>query len=201
MTPRATPLPPAERRRAIIAAAVPLIRERGFAVSTAEFARAAGIAQGTLFRVFPKKVDLVHAVLASLTDPTDDIADLDAIDRSLPLETRVRLVVDQWGRRIADVSVVFSALYASGGGPHLKRDGGHDHTRHAEQSERLNQAVTRLLEPDRDRLRVSPELAAAYLRSAIFSARHPMLHDGPALTTDDLVALMLHGISTEGSPC
>lgn len=200
VSPRATPLPPDERRHAIIAAAIPLIRERGFAASTADVARAAGIAEGTLFRVFPTKYDLVHAVIGTLTDPADDIAALDAVDRSLPLEQRLRFVIDQWGTRIAEVSVVMAALFASGG-QHLDRDGLGDHRRHADQSAQLNEAVTRLLEPDRARLRVPPDRAAAFIRSAIFSARHPMLHQGPTLTTDDLVALLLHGISTEGSPC
>ena len=55
VTPRATAMSPDDRRRAIVAALVPLIVERGGEVSTREIAQAAGIAEGTIFRVFADK--------------------------------------------------------------------------------------------------------------------------------------------------
>jgi AcrR family transcriptional regulator len=52
-----------ERREALIEAAVPVFAERGFrAASTVEIAKAAGISQAYLFRLFPTKVDLFVAV-------------------------------------------------------------------------------------------------------------------------------------------
>jgi AcrR family transcriptional regulator len=44
---------PDDRRRAIVAAVVPLLLEHGDDVSTRQIADAAGIAEGTIFRVFP----------------------------------------------------------------------------------------------------------------------------------------------------
>ena len=52
-----------ERRTALVEAAIPVFAEHGFrAASTVEIARAAGISQAYLFRLFPTKVDLFLAV-------------------------------------------------------------------------------------------------------------------------------------------
>ena len=61
MTPRATPLAPEDRRTAILAAVIPLLVEKGGDVSTKEIAQAAGIAEGTIFRVFADKATLLVA--------------------------------------------------------------------------------------------------------------------------------------------
>ncbi|HBX79727.1 MAG TPA: TetR/AcrR family transcriptional regulator, partial [Propionibacteriaceae bacterium] len=49
---RAAPLSPDDRRRALIAATRPLLAEFGPDVSTRRIAEAAGVAEGTIFRVF-----------------------------------------------------------------------------------------------------------------------------------------------------
>lgn len=55
-----------ERRAAIEAAAVPVFAEHGFrGASTAEIASAAGCSEGLLYKLFPTKLALFAAVLAS----------------------------------------------------------------------------------------------------------------------------------------
>src|SRR5579862_4940187 len=53
-----------ERRRAIVAAAVPLFARKGFAgTTTKELAEAAGISEALLFRHFPSKKQLYGEIL------------------------------------------------------------------------------------------------------------------------------------------
>ena len=83
-----------ERRRDIIAVTVPLIETEGFSVSTKKIADAAGIAEGTVFRVFPTKEDLLRAAMASYMDLSDLIDKIDAIDSDLPLEDKISEIID-----------------------------------------------------------------------------------------------------------
>ena len=66
---RATPLPPSERRAAIIAATLPLLRTIGPPVTTREIAKAAAVAEGTIFSVFADKDDLIEATARAGFDP------------------------------------------------------------------------------------------------------------------------------------
>jgi AcrR family transcriptional regulator len=51
-----------ERRDTVLTAAVPIFAERGYTASTLEIAKAAGISQAYLFRLFPTKAELFAAV-------------------------------------------------------------------------------------------------------------------------------------------
>ena len=71
VSPRATSMSPDDRRKAIVTALVPLIVERGGEVTTREIAQAAGIAEGTIFRVFPDKKSLLMAAAEEAINPSD----------------------------------------------------------------------------------------------------------------------------------
>src|SRR3954449_11565744 len=86
---RAAALPPEERREALIAATLPLVLEHGTDVSTRLIAEAAGVAEGTIFRVFPSKDDLIEAVVASAFDPSSLVEAVTQVDRTLPLADRL----------------------------------------------------------------------------------------------------------------
>ena len=68
MSPRAEALPQTERRDQIVDAALPLLREHGRQVTTRQIADAAGIAEGTIFRAFASKEEIIEAALARLAD-------------------------------------------------------------------------------------------------------------------------------------
>src|SRR3954466_13304322 len=86
---RAAALPPEERREALIAATLPLVLEHGTDVSTRLIAEAAGVAEGTIFRVFRTKDDLVEAAIASAFDPSALVDAIGGLDRSAPLADRL----------------------------------------------------------------------------------------------------------------
>mgnify|MGYP002138799000 CR=1 FL=1 len=57
-------MPPEQRRAAIIEATIPLLQEQGTGLTTKQVAEAAGVAEGTIFRVFDSLQDLIEAMLA-----------------------------------------------------------------------------------------------------------------------------------------
>src|SRR4051794_26805378 len=88
-TGRAAALPADERRAAIIDAVVPLLREHGEAVTCRQIALAAGIAEGTIFRVFADKDELLLAAFEQEVDLAPLEASIRRIDPSLPFEQRL----------------------------------------------------------------------------------------------------------------
>ena len=75
---------PEERRAALIAATIPLLREHGPDVSTRQIAHAAGVAEGTIFGVFSDKNTLLATALASALDPRPTLDAIAAIRGEFP---------------------------------------------------------------------------------------------------------------------
>src|SRR3954465_1771242 len=83
---RATALPPDERRSMIVAATLPLLLEHGDRVTSRQIAEAAGIAEGTIFRAFVDKDEIITAAVEAALDTEPLEAAVSAIDPSLRLE-------------------------------------------------------------------------------------------------------------------
>src|ERR671931_1196638 len=80
---RARPLPPEERRAALIAATLQLVATHGTKVTSRQIAEAAGVAEGTIFRVFPDKEALIRAAVAAALDPGPVLAEIGRVDLAL----------------------------------------------------------------------------------------------------------------------
>lgn len=176
---RAAALPPDERRSAIVAATIPLVAAHGDAVTTRQIADAAGIAEGTIFRVFNDKDAVIAAVLDSVLDPAPLDEAIAAIDATLPLEQRLLAAVSLLADRTLKVWGIVSGI-----GPR--------HQEHARQPLADSGALVALLRPDARRLRLDPLLAARTLRAMALALTHPLLTPEP-FEPDEIVATFLHG--------
>src|SRR3954447_3258046 len=107
---RAAALPPDERRSMIIEATVPLLLEHGSMVTTRQIADAAGIAEGTIFRAFADKDELLAAVIEAALDPAPLERALASIDPSLPLPEIVAAAAAVAQRRVVDIWRLVSSI-------------------------------------------------------------------------------------------
>ena len=84
-------------------------------MTSRELAEAAGVAEGTLFRVFTDKVTLVREAVLAAVDPADAIPEIAAIDRTLPLrDTLLARVLAQALARVGESMRWMSLLHEVG---------------------------------------------------------------------------------------
>jgi len=188
---RAAALPTEERRSTIVDATLPLFLAQGAAVTTREIAQAAGIAEGTIFRVFPDKTALLEAVMEAALDPAPTNAAIAAIDDRLPFEARLVAAVEILRQRVLYVFRVLSL--ASG------TTRGTSPTRNAELP-----SLIAIFEAHGAQLTHSPADAARILRGLTFACVHPSFGADDPLTSEQIVAVFLDGIrcgKAGESPC
>lgn len=184
---------PDQRREAIITATVPLVREHGLDVSTRQIAEAAGIAEGTIFRVFDDKESLLRQAVEAAVHPGDAERRLQAIGFDLPLEQRLLIAAEILHERLTSV---FQLMAAIGFNRPPGDDGRNDPPRHAGTMAILET----LIEPDRDKLRFPPAEVARRLRLLCFAGFHPLITDHQPLTPAEVVDLLLHGVWAGADP-
>jgi AcrR family transcriptional regulator len=174
-------MPPVERRAAIVAAVVPLLAEFGDAVTCRQIAAAAGVAEGTLFRAFTDKDELLRAALDAALDPEPLEAALRRIDPSLPFERRLVEATALVQQRVVDVWRLVSNL-----GPDLHGRGRRPMADSA--------ALAEIFASESGRLCVDPVDAARMLRGLTLSLTHPMIAS-ERTPAAQIVAVILHGIA------
>ena len=166
MSQRAPAMPPEARRAAIVEATLPLLLERGAGISTRQIAEAAGIAEGTIFRVFPDKDAVVQAAIEQAIDPAL------SFDDQLVEAVRImqRRTVAIWQL----LAVVGDVHKPTGRPPELP-------------------SLAKLLAAHSAVLRADPATAARQLRSVTLAVSHPAIYGEP-MPPQEIVALVLDGI-------
>ena len=187
---RAPGMSPEQRREAVVRAALPLVGEHGAAVTTAQIARAAGIGEATIFRVFDDKQAVLDACVTAALDPTVVLQELRSIALEQPLAVRLVEAADALDAHFARVGSVLGALHATGhAGPRRAPVPG---SRERSVSATF-EAIVELIEPDKERLRLPVETLANAFLSLLFPARvggHP---GGRTVAIEDLVDVFLYG--------
>jgi AcrR family transcriptional regulator len=154
---------PEARRAAIVAAALPLVVQHGSGVLTADIAAAAGIAEGTIFRVFPDKEALLAACLASVADTTEVQRQLTEIDE-VPLESAVEQAVDVVLAHLAVAMPVVMRVTTTGPTPRAARG------LRAQLIEETLTELAAVLEPYAEELTVPVAEAAPILQVLVLGA-------------------------------
>jgi AcrR family transcriptional regulator len=187
----------------IIQTAIPLLVEIGPAVTTLQIARAAGISEPTLFRVFEDKNDLLGACMTEVTDPGHTVDELAAIEPDLPLTERVVALIEVLRAQGERTGAVIGAVsLAAAGRPRRHEDfATADRERlsagRAESYARLHDGIVAVLESDAAGLRTSPTEAASLVLAIVLAlGRGGGWNTGEAgVTTAGLADLILHGIA------
>lgn len=176
----------ADRRDALVTATLPLLLEHGRTVTTRQIADAAGVAEGTIFRVFESKDDLVLAAVEQGLDMAPFLTDLEAIDPDQDLRGKL---LDICARLQLRFKGVFALMTAMGmvGPPKARR--------HMEaERRRAEDIMLALVEPEADLLTCHADQLVHMLRMLTFSGTHPHISDGRQLTPDQIVGVLLDGV-------
>jgi len=188
--------------------------------STKEIAEASGVAEGTIFRAFDTKDELIDAVIAVTFCPAPLVRQLREVDLDLPLRDRLVVMVTILQQRFSELFDLMVGLGLSAppadrmkGHQACTPDSGHvpDFGMRAQHgcaaasdagtSEggvmgrgQATEAVIALIEPDADLLTCSPKELARVLRLLTFSGSHRKITDGEPLTPETIVDVILSGV-------
>jgi AcrR family transcriptional regulator len=179
----------ADRRSALVDVTLPLLVEHGRTVTTRQIAEAAGVAEGTIFRVFESKDDLVQAALDHAFDIEPFLEDLRLIDPDQSLRDLVSDVVTLLQGRFQGIFTLMTAVGMVG------PPAGRAHMRHTR--EEADRITGDLFARHADEVRVPVAQLVHVTRLLTFSGSHPHIADGRILTTDEIVSTVLDGLLTK----
>lgn len=191
-----------ERREAIVQAALPLLVEHGAHLSTRQVADAAGIAEGTVFRVFADKDELLRACLSEAFRTDDLCARIGQVPGEQDLPTRLvdagMLVLDH----MAQLGAMMQSLAASGYNIHQQRtqnQRAEDEDDHLRFMRDLTEATTGLLAADEHRLRIPADQLVRMFLGLLTSTRFdPLAGQDRRAAVAQRVDVLLNGGQHDG---
>jgi AcrR family transcriptional regulator len=177
------------RRAQLVDVTLRLLRVHGRAVTTRQIAEAAGIAEGTIFRVFASKEELVDAAIARAFEPGDVVARIESIDAALPLRERLLTLTALLQQRFRANFGLMQKVGLVGPPAHL-----HDSAAASEWRSRLEALLAGVVGEDVDQLAVPVEDFVHVLRLLTFAGSHQHIADGRLLTPEQIVDTVLLGL-------
>lgn len=188
---------------------VPLLLAGDTDISTTRIAQAAGFAEGTVFRAFQDKKELLLACAHHALVADAEVRRIQEIDRREPLAARLTAAIEVVGNYLDRIGSVMQTMQAGGvrwdHGPGAHKHGGDDkrtddkrtdeHGRKGPmQMGRLSGALAELFPPEAEGLRAAPELAAQLLLGSVFASRRNNLRFDGVVDNSKIVDLFLHGV-------
>lgn len=203
---------PDDRRDALVGVFLDLAHRTGRKPSTSEIAHEAGVAEGTIFRVFPTKESLEAEAVETAFCPGPTRRAIAAIGTDLDLRDRLVAFTTIMQRRFTEVFGLMAALGLTqppnrGGhlscytaGHHLRGDsaGQTDPSacNHQAAHQPFLETIEELISDRTEDLVVPPAQVAHRIRLLAFSGSHPGIADGNTLTPEEIVDTVLYGLLT-----
>ncbi len=192
---RARPMSPEERLDALIDTTLSLLREHGRAVTTRQIAEAAGVAEGTIFRVVESKEELVELAITRAFEPGALADRILEIDPDLPLEARLLTLTSILQQRFRATFELMKKVGMVRPADHV-----HDSPEAVAVRERMQALLEAVVGADAARLSVPARDFVHRLRLLTFAGSHPHISDGAMLTPEEIVFTLLHGLLRPEGP-
>lgn len=183
-------MPPAQRRAHLIEVTVALLQDKGSGLTTRDIAEAAEVAEGTIFRAFATKDELLAAALRHAFDASGWLDQLGALRTDVTLREHLLDVVALMQQRFTSTHRLMAAMGMVAIPDELLED---PDTRQANRRRAEDQMVA-LAAAYEAELRVPPRELVRTVRLLTFAGSHTDLTQGELLSPEQIVDTALFGL-------